>query len=601
MTSMITGLPDRYRPLDEVGPEEITPTGVIRCWRAKDRVLNRDVAIRVHTPGGPPAHAWIARALTAGGLATPALAMVYDAAEGGPADAGEQAAYVVNEWIEGETLADRLARGPMPEREVRTVMRRLADGVAEAHRAGLALGGLTPDRVVLRPNGLVGVRAVPAATGTLQGDITALGALLEACLTGRPNGGGRITQPDLAALVRRALSTEPGQSLSSAAAMAALLAERPRSRPAGPEPGSGDDADAGWLRRLRERRGDPESQVLPPAQGPQATRVLDRGPEPAVPAPPAAAAAPSEPPATMADTPPTRTLPAPDLAVPPPSGPAHPVFPSVPPARRVPGPPTGDRFRDESEDDELIKSEVFGAATPAGATFHVGELAQDPYTEDAQFTEDDVSPAQIRQRRRLLTIGMPILALAVIIGLAWWLGSNVLSVAGSVDDVRSTSPAASASASSSGPQAGQPVAIQSAAVYDPFGDGQPENDNEVPQSFDGNPTTAWNTLQYRAAALGNLKPGVGVLYDLGSPQALASATITTSLPGATMEIRVGDQSRGSLDSYQVAGSATVTGTTDIRFAKPVTGRYVLVWITKLPAVPAGFQANVAELVLHSAR
>ena len=82
MTSTTTGLPDRYRPLDQVGPDEPTPTGVIQCWRAKDRVLNRDVAIRVHTPAGPAAHAWISRALTAGGLATPALAMVYDASEG---------------------------------------------------------------------------------------------------------------------------------------------------------------------------------------------------------------------------------------------------------------------------------------------------------------------------------------------------------------------------------------------------------------------------------------------------------------------------------------------------------------------------------------
>ena len=53
------------------------------------------------------------------------------------------AAYVVNEWIDGETLADRLTDGPMPEREVRTVLRRLAEGVAEAHRVGLAVGGLT--------------------------------------------------------------------------------------------------------------------------------------------------------------------------------------------------------------------------------------------------------------------------------------------------------------------------------------------------------------------------------------------------------------------------------------------------------------------------
>src|SRR3954468_9276557 len=74
MTSTTTGLPDRYRPLDQVGPDEPNPTGVIRTWRAKGRVLNRDVAIRVHTPAGPAAHEWITRALTAGGLATPALA-----------------------------------------------------------------------------------------------------------------------------------------------------------------------------------------------------------------------------------------------------------------------------------------------------------------------------------------------------------------------------------------------------------------------------------------------------------------------------------------------------------------------------------------------
>src|SRR3978361_2100228 len=115
MTSTAIGLPDRYRPLDQVGPDEHTASGVISTWRAKDRVLNRDVAIRVHTPGGPAAHAWIARALTAGGLATPALAMVYDAAEGsGDGDAPGSAAYVVNEWIDGEILSERRDAAPLP-------------------------------------------------------------------------------------------------------------------------------------------------------------------------------------------------------------------------------------------------------------------------------------------------------------------------------------------------------------------------------------------------------------------------------------------------------------------------------------------------------
>jgi eukaryotic-like serine/threonine-protein kinase len=229
MTSTTTGLPDRYRPLDQVGPDEPTATGVIRSWRAKDRVLNRDVAVRVHTPAGPAAHAWISRALTAGGLATPALAMVYDASEGtGDPETPGGAAYVVNEWIDGQTLAERLAQGPMPEREVRVILRRLAEGVAEAHRVGLAVGGLSPENVVLRPNGLVGLRAVPAATGTIDGDIAALGGLLEVALTGLDPADAEpqpLTGPsDLVALVRRTRSTEPGQGLSSVAAMAALLA-----------------------------------------------------------------------------------------------------------------------------------------------------------------------------------------------------------------------------------------------------------------------------------------------------------------------------------------------------------------------------------------
>src|SRR5688572_25807456 len=262
MPSTTTGLPDRYRPMDEVGPTETTATGVIHCWRAKDRILNRDVAIRVHTPAGPAAHAWITRALTAGGLATPALAMVYDASEGtGDPTTPGGAAYVVNEWIDGETLTERLARGPLPERDVRTVLRRLAEGVAEAHRVGLAVGGLTTDNVVLRPNGLVGLRAVPAATGTVDGDIAALGMLLEVCLTGLATGEEQGARPltgssDLLALVRRAKSTEPGQNVSSVAAMVSLLKERPRSGVAvttqpqrAPE-----ENDGGWRRRMRDRK-----------------------------------------------------------------------------------------------------------------------------------------------------------------------------------------------------------------------------------------------------------------------------------------------------------------------------------------------------------
>jgi hypothetical protein len=574
MTSTVTGLPDRYRPLDQVGGDEPTPTGIIRSWRAKDRVLNRDVAIRVHTPGGAAAHAWIARALTAGGLATPALAMVYDAAEGSEDVAAPgSAAYVVNEWIDGETLADRLQRGPLPEREARTVIRRLAEGVAEAHRVGLAVGGLTPEHVVLRPNGLVGLRAVPAATGTVQGDITALGTLLEACLGGAQTveAAGRGTRrgvgvpTDLAALVRRARSTEPGQGLSSVAAMVSLLNERPRTTTTS----SFDRGESeNWLRRLRTPQ---EAGTAPQVESP----ALPADPEPPAP--------------TVSVDAPVRLDPHTFPPVPPlPPLPVRPVSQGEP--VDVPSEP----WTSTSDDlDSVLHEEGW---TDAG--YRSGSYADTGSTEVAETEEPGA-------RRRVAFIGFTVLALAVVIALAWWIGTNVLTVADSVDEVHGSTPtsgSASAQGSSPAAQAGAPIAIVSADVYDPEGDGEPENNGDVPQSYDNDPSTAWSTLEYRGSpAFGNLKDGVGIMYDLGSDQKIAGVTLTTTTPGLKVDVRTGEDPDGALDSYAIGASGTVDGTSDLTFDKPATGRFVLVWVTGLVPSEGGFSGDLAEVVVHAAR
>ncbi len=631
MTSTATGLPDRYRPLDQVGPDEPTPTGVIRCWRAKDRVLNRDVAIRVHTPAGPAAHAWITRALTAGGLATPALAMVYDASEGtGDPTAPGGAAYVVNEWIDGETLTQRLARGPLPERDVRTVLRRLAEGVAEAHRVGLAVGGLTTDNVVLRPNGLVGLRAVPAATGTVDGDIAALGSLLEVCLTGLEPGEEQRTRPltgssDLLALVRRAKSADAGQHISSVAAMVALLKERPRSGVSvttqpqrAPE-----EAEGGWRRRLRDRKAAAAAGtagVIPgraPVTVVQDTDVVAAGPElmspetmpPVPPVRPVSTVAPG---ALGGDTINASTV-APAAgayaaAAPAPAAPAATVPPPASttpvdvPGSPVPGPSAASAYDDGSADgyaDDNYDDEPFGVLSDR----ELDEYQRGPYTDAGPATEetDTTTP-----RRRLLVIGLPLLALAVVIGLALWIGNTLLSVTGSVDDTVGSTPSGGGATSSSSAEeepsaAGEPVQPAAADVFDPFGDGEPENNGDVPQSYDGDPATSWSTLNYRgSAAFGNLKPGVGVLYDLGSEQQVAGVTVTTTTPGATVEIRTGDAPDGELDSYATAGSGTVDGTAEFTFDEPATARYVLVWVTGLVEGGEGFSADLAEVSILSA-
>ncbi len=605
MTSTIIGLPDRYRPLDEVGPEEQTPTGVIRCWRAKDRVLNRDVAVRVHTPSGTAAHAWITRALTAGGLANPALAMVYDAAEGSdPTDDASPgtAAYVVNEWIEGETLAERLTRGPLPERDTRPMLRRLADAVAEAHRVGLALGGLTPENVVLRPNGLVGVRAVPAANGTMEGDINALGALLEACLRGaRPEDAGAALSgpPDLVALARRAGSTQPGQGISSVAAMAALLAERPRSSGGG----RGDDADS-RRRRARDRRAEP----LPGARrtSDQPTRIAapvpaedgaDQAPRPLDPQtlPPVPRAVPV-PPSAAGGGPPT----APDAAA---SGRrGDTVAVSLPPPAGASAFPAGPVHHDAHADD----------AHPDDVAF--GVLGDDDVADDDYLDElDDGSPRTESEltaptaRRRMIVAGTAVLALAVVVALAWWFGSSVLCVAGFYDDVEGSTPTgtasapASSSAAESSPAAGGPVAVEDATVFDPGGDGAPENNDEVPLSFDGDPATAWPTLTYQGSpAFGNLKDGVGVVYDLGSERELVGATLESTMPGSTVEIHAASGPEGALEDWPLLAEGTLEESTEFGFEEPATTRYVLVWITGLVESEGGFKADIAEVTLQAA-
>jgi hypothetical protein len=593
MTSTTTGLPDRYRPIDQVGPDEPTPTGVIQCWRAKDRVLNRDVAIRVHTPAGPAAHAWISRALTAGGLATPALAMVYDASEGtGDPQSPGGAAYVVNEWIDGETLAERLSRGPLPDREVRTVLRRLAEGVAEAHRVGLAVGGLTPENVVLRPNGLVGLRAVPAATGTIDGDIAALGALLEACLTGLSGQGARpLTGPsDLVALVRRARSTDPGQGLSSVAAMASLLAERPRTGPGGAsaavqhrtEPHR-DDTDSGWLRRLRERR--PEAASVP--LGSPAADLVDEADAVRL-DPKAMPPVPAVRPVSHSDT----ALSAAALG-----GDTIDAGSVAPRAGAYAVPPGGPASRRGAAEERSW-------AEPEGA-FDVlaDDEPYDPYagppTGETDIDEDGA------RRHRLVVIGLPLLALLVVVGLAWWVGSTLLDVTDSVDDVQGSTPSASAAAGGStaagSAAAGASLPIASGEVFDPLGDGEPENDQDVQLAYDGDPSTAWSTLEYRGSpAFGNLKDGVGLMVDLGESQTLSGVTIATIAPGATVEIRTGDKPADTLDGFTPAADGTLEKSTDLTFKKPVTARFVLVWITGLVSSENGFSADIAEVAVHAA-
>ena len=72
----------------------------------------------------------------------------------GPSDGRH---FIAMEHIDGQTLRDRLARGPMPRREALDIAAQIASALTIAHAAGVVHRDLKPENVMLRPDGIVKV------------------------------------------------------------------------------------------------------------------------------------------------------------------------------------------------------------------------------------------------------------------------------------------------------------------------------------------------------------------------------------------------------------------------------------------------------------
>lgn len=129
----------------------------------------------------------------------------------------------------------------------------------------------------------------------------------------------------------------------------------------------------------------------------------------------------------------------------------------------------------------------------------------------------------------------------------------------------------------------------SVAPMDPApGDGH-ENDSGMPLVADGDPLTAWKSENYFDGQLN--KPGVGMLFDLGSPQTVTGFRLQTPYPGYRFTVVVGDDPAAMV----ATASATFTATADMRESiGPATGRYVLLWITTVVPTDDGNRAEVGE-------
>src|SRR6185295_677746 len=236
-------------PLDKGtrrGPYEILAPlgagGMGEVYRARDSRLQRDVAIKVLPAEFAQDAERLARfqreARLLASLNHPNIAAIYGLEEDGGAR------YLVLEIVEGESLAERLAAGPMPVEEALAVCAQIAAGVSAAHEAGVIHRDLKPGNVMVRHDGSVKVldfglakgaegrggasdlTASPTVslgtqTGVILGtaaymspeqtraraldkrtDIFSFGCVMYECLTGRKTFAGESVSDTLAAILK---------------------------------------------------------------------------------------------------------------------------------------------------------------------------------------------------------------------------------------------------------------------------------------------------------------------------------------------------------------------------------------------------------------
>jgi serine/threonine-protein kinase len=154
-------------PGTRLGPYEITAAigagGMGEVYKAKDTRLHRTVAIKVlsaDTAANPERrHRFELEARAASALNHPHICVLFDVGDAVPTNPQDPTpnappvSYLVMEHLDGQSLAERLAKGPLPLDQALEIGAQIADALAVAHKQGIIHRDLKPGNVMLTKTG----------------------------------------------------------------------------------------------------------------------------------------------------------------------------------------------------------------------------------------------------------------------------------------------------------------------------------------------------------------------------------------------------------------------------------------------------------------
>ena len=178
----------------QLGSHEITALlgkgGMGEVYRARDLKLKREVAIKIlpeeFSRDSDRLSRFQREAEVLASLNHPNIANIYDLEE----ENGSR--YLVLELVEGETLADRIERGPIPVGEALAIARQICEALEVAHEKGIVHRDLKPANIKVRPDGTVKVLDFGLAKALDRPSVSNVDTMDMPTISAHPTEGGLI-------------------------------------------------------------------------------------------------------------------------------------------------------------------------------------------------------------------------------------------------------------------------------------------------------------------------------------------------------------------------------------------------------------------------